>query len=81
MPFVDISTLAVTERLPAWRGRYFHAANMTLHKEVANTCLCNPVIHPSAESLPTSRQSVQNWDSLRATSQIPFVRTLRADCL
>jgi Putative transposase len=23
----------------------------------------------------------KNWDSLRATSQIPFVRTLRADCL
>lgn len=30
MPFVDVSTLAVTERLPGWRGRYFHSNNMTV---------------------------------------------------
>ena len=29
MPFVDTSGLKVTERLPGWRGRYFHSANMT----------------------------------------------------
>jgi quercetin dioxygenase-like cupin family protein len=29
MPFVDISSLRVIERLPGWRGRYFHSANMT----------------------------------------------------
>jgi unsaturated pyranuronate lyase len=28
MPFVDISTLAVIERLPGWYGRYFHSTNM-----------------------------------------------------
>ena len=29
MPFVDISSLRVTERLPGWHGRYFHSATMT----------------------------------------------------
>jgi quercetin dioxygenase-like cupin family protein len=29
MPFVDISSLRVTERLPGWHGRYFHSASMT----------------------------------------------------
>ena len=27
MSFVDVDTLNVTERLPGWRGRYFHAVN------------------------------------------------------
>jgi quercetin dioxygenase-like cupin family protein len=29
MPFVDTSKLKVIERLPGWRGRYFHSAHMT----------------------------------------------------
>lgn len=29
MPFVDTSSLRVTERLPGWHGRYFHSASMT----------------------------------------------------
>ena len=29
MPFVDLATLAVTERLPGWPGRYFQSAHMT----------------------------------------------------
>ncbi len=29
MPFLDVSKLKVTERLPGWYGRYFHSANMT----------------------------------------------------
>ena len=29
MPFVDLSSLRVTERLPGWHGRYFHTPNMT----------------------------------------------------
>lgn len=29
MPIVDIVRLKVFERLPGWRGRYFHTANMT----------------------------------------------------
>jgi quercetin dioxygenase-like cupin family protein len=34
MPVVDISTLAITERLPGWQGRYFHSATMTVaHSE------------------------------------------------
>ena len=29
MPFIDTSALAVIERLPGWRGRYFHSPSMT----------------------------------------------------
>ena len=29
MPFVDTTELKVRERLPGWRGRYFHSASMT----------------------------------------------------
>jgi oxalate decarboxylase/phosphoglucose isomerase-like protein (cupin superfamily) len=29
MPFVDTSSLKVTERLLGWNGRYFYSANMT----------------------------------------------------
>jgi hypothetical protein len=29
MPFVDVNTLDVIERLPGWHGRYFHSASMT----------------------------------------------------
>jgi quercetin dioxygenase-like cupin family protein len=29
MPFVDTDKLKITERLPGWRGRYFHSSNMT----------------------------------------------------
>lgn len=29
MPIVDTNSLRVVERLPGWRGRYFHSLNMT----------------------------------------------------
>ncbi|HUI77667.1 MAG TPA: hypothetical protein VLY24_07110 [Bryobacteraceae bacterium] len=29
MPLVDTNALRVIERLPGWRGRYFHSANVT----------------------------------------------------
>jgi quercetin dioxygenase-like cupin family protein len=29
VPFVDTDHLKVIERLPGWRGRYFHSASMT----------------------------------------------------
>ena len=29
MPFLDIANLKVIERLPGWKGRYFHTATMT----------------------------------------------------
>jgi quercetin dioxygenase-like cupin family protein len=36
MPFVDINRLNVVERLPGWKGRYFHSASMTFaHYEFA----------------------------------------------
>jgi quercetin dioxygenase-like cupin family protein len=42
MPFVDISTLKVFERLPGWHGRVFHSATMTFaHYDFA----CGASIH------------------------------------
>jgi quercetin dioxygenase-like cupin family protein len=29
MPFLDTSRLKVVERLPGWKGRFFHTATMT----------------------------------------------------
>lgn len=29
MPFIDLASLKVTERLPGWHGRYFHSDSMT----------------------------------------------------
>jgi quercetin dioxygenase-like cupin family protein len=29
MPFIDTGKLDVVERLPGWRGRYFHSPSMT----------------------------------------------------
>ena len=29
MPFLDTSSLKVVERLPGWKGRFFHTATMT----------------------------------------------------
>jgi quercetin dioxygenase-like cupin family protein len=29
MPIIDTGTLRIIERLPGWRGRYFHSPNMT----------------------------------------------------
>jgi len=29
MPFIDTQSLKVIERLPGWRGRYFHSESMT----------------------------------------------------
>ena len=36
MPFVDTNELKIVERLPGWKGRYFHSANMIFaHYEFA----------------------------------------------
>ena len=36
MPFVDTNELKIVERLPGWKGRYFHSASMTFaHYEFA----------------------------------------------
>jgi quercetin dioxygenase-like cupin family protein len=50
MPFVDTSTLKVTERLPGWSGRYFHSANMTFaHYEFKRGSTIHEHFHPQEE--------------------------------
>jgi len=50
MPFVDTSGLAVIERLPGWRGRYFHSPSMTFaHYEFTQGASIHEHFHPQEE--------------------------------
>jgi len=50
MSFVDVDKLKVTERLPGWRGRYFHAVNMTVaHYEFTRGASIHEHHHPQEE--------------------------------
>jgi quercetin dioxygenase-like cupin family protein len=50
MPFVNIADLAVKERLPGWRGRYFHSDTMTVaHYEFAGGATIHEHFHPQEE--------------------------------
>lgn len=50
MPFVDISRLRVTERLPGWHGRYFHTPNMTFaHYDFVRGASVHEHFHPEEE--------------------------------
>jgi quercetin dioxygenase-like cupin family protein len=50
MPFIDISSLKVTERLPGWSGRYFHSANMTFaHYDFKRGASIHEHFHPQEE--------------------------------
>jgi quercetin dioxygenase-like cupin family protein len=50
MPFVDISSLDVIERLPGWYGRYFQSANMTVaHNDFRRGASIHEHFHPQEE--------------------------------
>jgi quercetin dioxygenase-like cupin family protein len=50
MPFVDTSSLDVTERLPGWYGRYFHSASMTFaHYDFKSGSSIHEHFHPQEE--------------------------------
>ena len=50
MPLVDTSVLKVVERLPGWRGRYFHTANMTFaHYDFTRGSSIHEHSHPEEE--------------------------------
>jgi quercetin dioxygenase-like cupin family protein len=50
MPFVDAKKLKVVERLPGWKGRYFHSNNMTFaHYEFAAGSSIHEHFHPEEE--------------------------------
>ena len=50
MPFVDTSSLKVIERLPGWKGRYFHSSNMTFaHYEFVRGASIHEHFHPQEE--------------------------------
>jgi len=50
MPFVDINDLDVIERLPGWRGRYFHSPSMTFaHYDFTRGSSIHEHFHPQEE--------------------------------
>jgi len=50
MPFINTQDLKVIERLPGWRGRYFHSANMTFaHYEFDSGATIHEHFHPQEE--------------------------------
>lgn len=50
MPLVDTSKLNVVERLPGWRGRYFHSQSMTFaHYEFTGGASIHEHFHPQEE--------------------------------
>ncbi len=50
MPFVDTKKLKVIERLPGWKGRYFHSSSMTFaHYEFASGSSIHEHFHPEEE--------------------------------
>ena len=50
MSFVNINALKIVERLPGWRGRYFHSANMTFaHYDFVRGASIHEHFHPQEE--------------------------------
>jgi quercetin dioxygenase-like cupin family protein len=50
MPFVDINSLRVVERLPGWSGRYFHSPSMTFaHYDFTRGASIHEHFHPEEE--------------------------------
>lgn len=50
MPFIDTGSLDVIERLPGWRGRYFHSPSMTFaHYDFTRGASIHEHYHPEEE--------------------------------
>jgi mannose-6-phosphate isomerase-like protein (cupin superfamily) len=50
MPFLDTSGLSVVERLPGWKGRFFHTATMTFADyEFTASSTIHEHFHPEEE--------------------------------
>jgi unsaturated pyranuronate lyase len=50
MPFVDTRNLDIVERLPGWRGRYFHSPSMTFaHYDFVKGASIHEHFHPQEE--------------------------------
>jgi quercetin dioxygenase-like cupin family protein len=50
MPFIDTGSLDEIERLPGWRGRYFHSPSMTFaHYEFTQGASIHEHHHPQEE--------------------------------
>jgi quercetin dioxygenase-like cupin family protein len=50
MPFVDVNDLPIWERLPGWRGRFFHSEHMTFaHYDFTRGSSIHEHFHPEEE--------------------------------
>ena len=58
VPFVDMSSLRAVERLPGWRGRYFHSESMTFaHYDFVRGSSIHEHFHPQEEVYEVSRDT------------------------
>ena len=58
MPIVDISRLPEIERLPGWRGRFFHSQHMTVaHYNFTQGARIHEHHHPRRRSTTSSKAS------------------------
>ena len=50
MPLIEIANLPVVERLPGWRGRFFHSEHMTVaHYDFDRGASIHEHFHPQEE--------------------------------
>jgi quercetin dioxygenase-like cupin family protein len=50
MPFLDTNGLKIVERLPGWKGRYFHSSSMTFaHYDFRAGSTIHEHFHPEEE--------------------------------
>ena len=50
MPLIEIASLPVVERLPGWRGRFFHSEHMTVaHYDFDRGSSIHEHFHPQEE--------------------------------
>ena len=76
MSFVDIDKLKVTERLPGWRGRYFHAVNMTVaHYEFTRGASIHEHHHPQ-EGVRGARRRTRAHGRRRHAGRSPGVAAI-----
>ena len=69
MPFVDTSGLKVIERLPGWKGRFFHSANMTFaHYDFGRGSSIHEHFHPQEEVYEVMEGELEV--TIEGTSQI-----------
>jgi hypothetical protein len=83
MPFIDTNRLKVIERLPGWRGRYFHSPNMTFaHYNFKRGAFIHEHFHSQEEVYEVIEGELEITIDGRARSRISvWSPSFRVTCL